>query len=1621
MSSIKKPQYQKLEPIEHIIKRPDMYVGSTKNKTYEEYTAIKDPLNGEFTIKKEMVKYSPAILRIFVEILSNAIDNVERSNKADIKCSKIKVNIDQKTGLTSILNDGAIVPIEMNEEYKCYNHSMIFGQLLSGSSYDDEEERLISGRNGLGGKCTNVFSTYFRVVGVDPINNKILTQEWRNNMRTTSPPVVKDSKLKNGYTEVSWIPDFKQFEIEGYTDDIVNLYTKFVIDASMLVKNVKVYLNDELIPVKNLSSYAKLYVVGGAPPTTPLEEIVDGDCDDGGDDEDKSLTTTKSSKSRVVWGAPLTAITFGSCDVVLTPSNGEFEMISFVNGVYTRLGGVHVDNWSEALFRPLVDKLNKKGKAQITIRDVKQFFRIFVTAIVNRPEFNSQSKDKLESPSVEVEVKTAVISKIMKWSVIDSIKNIIKGKEMVVLKKTERKKKGFVKIEGLDQANLAGTKRSSDCVLIICEGLSAKTYAVCGIDIKVKGVACTGRDFYGIYPIRGKCLNPRNATPTSIAKNREITDIIQAIGLRYDIDYTDDENFKELRYGKIMFLADADCFADDSALLIKKNNIISVMSINNLYKENNDINTIDGDTQLVEHIDVWSDKGWVNIQAIRRKKTTKRMITINTYSGLVRCTEDHKFLLETGEEIKACDIKIGDKLLRSRKIKSIPETNNTTHKELSNIMKDLQCYNSTKYTNKKDIQDCIDKELSYCVLYKQPTETFYNITKDEAWFWGIFFADGTCGVYTFEKDRKKANNRNTLNSQNRWKKWIEYHSNKVTEYTEQFDIAKKNNQNYGGITKKLRISKKRLEKAIENSTRTSKESKSILMRTDYSFSLSNCDYVKIDRSFNILKESYPEYNWTIIETKVKENYQRAYRVVLNGGVKVKNFIECMRHRFYTPDKLKKVPDEILNNTVEIQQAFYDGYYDGDGFRQLKATKNSEGFDILGQVGAQGLCYLVERLGYFSSIKEKIENPNVFTIHVSKRYHRFNPSEVREIYDIDYKDRYVYDIETESGKINAGVGNMIQRQCDGLHIEGLLLNLFHYLFPTLLQRKTPFIVSMKTPIVRVKGKKASSDLLFYDESRFIKYAKTHPNLNMKYYKGLGTTKAEDVPDTFGQKIVNYVKNNSTDTTMDETFNKKHSDKRKTWMADYKPNDDYSLDDFGSNTNMTITDFINNDLIKFSISDCKRSIPSLIDGLKESQRKILYAVKKRNLTYGSKKGLKVAQLGGYVAELTNYHHGEQNLYETITKMAGDYIGSNNIPLLYRDGMFGSRLEFGKDAASARYIYTKMDYLTHLIFPESDDVLLEKVIDDGDEVEPRFYVPIIPMVLVNGVTAAIGTGWSSYIPNYNPIDIVNYVKAWIKGEGIVLENNLKPWYKDFIGTIEVDERKKGEDQPLRFVSNGIITKSSKAKDYEISELPIGTSTNSYKEYLEDLIEQKKIKSMKNYSSQKLVKFVITEIDDGINPSIETLKLSSTINTSNMVLFNEHDQLKNYPKVEDIINEFCRVRLQYYKLRKAYLIKQLEYDIKFLGNKERFVSEIVGKKLNIMNVEESVLIEKLQENDYDDINSDNFAYLLNMNVRVFTVDKITTLRKDIEKKEAELEIMKKTNESDTWLGELDAFVGAM
>jgi DNA topoisomerase-2 len=344
--------------------------------------------------------------------------------------------------------------------------------------------------------------------------------------------------------------------------------------------------------------------------------------------------------------------------------------------------------------------------------------------------------------------------------------------------------------------------------------------------------------------------------------------------------------------------------------------------------------------------------------------------------------------------------------------------------------------------------------------------------------------------------------------------------------------------------------------------------------------------------------------------------------------------------------------------------------------------------------------------------------------------------------------------------------------------------------------------------------------------------------------------------------------------------------------------------------------------------------------------------------------------------------------------------------------------------------MDALTELIFREEDEAILTYVRDDGGNfIEPEFYVPIIPMMLINGCSAGIGTGFSCKVPLYNPLDMIEAIKIYLENDGEVLVSDpddptnivsmfpeFTPWYRGFIGEIE----KNGEN---RFISYGIVEEGKKGT-VEVKELPVSMWTSNFAEFCEDLKSEKKLKSVSNYSSTKKVHFVLTEVDD-FRCDLDSLKLHSYLYTSNMVMFNEKLQIKKYDTVDSILDNFCTVRFEYYEKRKRHQIDALEKEIRYLGNKERFVSEVVSKTISIMNENESDIVEVLTARGYNEDpkkteGEGGYDYLLRMQVRTFTADKIKQLNNDIMSLKEKLDNLKSKSEKKIWLEELEQFQNA-
>lgn len=1101
-------KYKKLEGREHVLTRPGMYIGSIEEDVCSAWV-----FNSETQkIEKHTIKYIAGLYKIFDEILVNAIDHSIRL-RANEECKhqvkNIRVTIDKGTGVFEITNDGEGIEIEKHPEHEVYIPELIFGNLLTSTNYNDGEEKIIGGQNGIGAKACNIFSEYFELETVDSVRKKIYKQRFENNMSLIKQPTI-EKYTKKPYTTIRFKPDYEKFTMSsGLTDDMYELMVKRVYDVCAVTeKDISVYFNDIKLSYKDFESYVNLYI------------------------GDKSSHSRVYEKVNERWEIIASYNDFSG-----------FEHVSFVNGICTLRGGKHVEYISNQISKRLIEMIQKKKKdINIKPQVVKDNLILFVKSTIVNPSFDSQSKETLTTPMTKfgskAELSDKFFEKLYKSGIVEKICEISTITETNNLKKTDGKKRNLIKgIHKLDDANLAGTNKSKDCVLILTEGDSAKTMAI-------SGLSEVGRDRYGVFPLRGKVLNVKDANMKKITENEEISNLKKILGLETNKDYT--ATIDDLRYGKIMIMVDQDQ-------------------------------------------------------------------------------------------------------------------------------------------------------------------------------------------------------------------------------------------------------------------------------------------------------------------------------------------------------------------------------------------------------------------------------------------------------------------------------------DGFHIKGLLFNLFQTLWPSLLKRND-FITSMMTPIIKVR--KSKDTISFYSLTDYENWKAQNNNgkgWDIKYYKGLGTSDNTEAKEYFRSlNVISYEwTKDGSENQLDLAFNKKRADDRKDWLSQY---DRQNIVD-STDRKISYEDFVNRELIHFSNYDIERSIPSICDGLKISQRKILYAGFKKNLF---DKEIKVAQFCGYVMEHTSYHHGDSSLQSAIIGMAQDFVGSNNINLFKPNGQFGTRIQGGKDAGAPRYINTLVDQITQKLFKKNDSAILKYLDDDGFDIEPEFYIPIIPMVLVNGAIG-IGTGFSTNIPCFDPRDIISSLENIIDGkEDDIADMELVPWYRNFSGTMKKMENK--------WYSCGTFAKLSATK-LEVRELPIGYWTEDFKVALEDYYDKNAhFKSYESYYDEKNVHFVLhfttgAAVDElmkieanGHTKFENEFKLVSSKNLSmtNMYLFNERGQITKYESPMHIIKDFYHIRLGYYIKRKEYMLQALLKDLALIENKIRFIRAVVAGEIVVQKHRKNELEQILKDLDFMSDDNGTFDYILRIPIYNLTIDKVEDLEDEYKKASHELEKLSNTTPSDMWKEEL-------
>lgn len=552
--------------------------------------------------------------------------------------------------------------------------------------------------------------------------------------------------------------------------------------------------------------------------------------------------------------------------------------------------------------------------------------------------------------------------------------------------------------------------------------------------------------------------------------------------------------------------------------------------------------------------------------------------------------------------------------------------------------------------------------------------------------------------------------------------------------------------------------------------------------------------------------------------------------------------------------------------------------------------------------------------------------------------------------------------------------MTDADLDGSHIKGLVLNMVHHFWPELI--RLGFVVAMVTPVIKA-GRQ-----WFFTESAFKAAA---PRGAVKYYKGLGTSTSAEAKEYFSsidRLTVRFEQDAATDDSMTLAFAKPMADARKEWLVGHMQNVPVCVP-YGDVSQLSVTDFIRRDMANFSVEDIHRSIPHVADGLKPSQRKVLYACLKRNLTTD----MKVAQLAGYVAEHTAYHHGEASLQGTIIGLAQNFVGSNNVPLLVPSGQFGTRLMGGKDSASPRYIFTRLAEKTRALFCADDDPVLKYTKEDGQTVEPEWYAPVVPTVLVNGAEG-IGTGFSCYVPPYDIKVLVKNIRNALDGKAMV---PMIPYFEGFTGTVT----RKSEHA---WVLAGRAEES--AGVVHVTELPPGRWIQDFKETLDDLVEKGTITKYENHSTE-------TKSNFRVWGPLEALNLCRTVHTSNMYLVGPSGAIKKYNSPEEILVDYLEIRMRVYARRRAHMLKCLGDEIQWLTEKARFIDLVINQRLKVFNVPRAQIDDQFRSFKFAE---DTWSKLLDIRTIQYSREEVQKLVATCQQKTAERDTLAATSVPDLW-----------
>ena len=1613
-------QYQQKTDKQHILENPDTYIGSVE--TVDANLWVLPDVQGRITLKQ--IEYIPGLYKLFDEGIVNARDHVirmiQKISANSVPDHRAVSYIDTTVaddGTITFENDGNGIDVAKHPENDLWIPEMIFGHLRTSTNYTQNEQRIVGGKNGFGFKLVLIWSTYGRIETVDHVRGLKYTQEFHNNLDKMDPPVIKPVKNAKPYTKVTFRPDYVRFGAPGgLSADMLALFRKRVCDIAAVtdqsIKKVKVSLNGVALPVKNFQQYVDLYI-GKARAAAAGAAAGAAGADDGSEDG-----TGMAGSAGPVKRVYEEASDRWEYAVALSPTH-QFEQVSFVNGICTHKGGKHVDYVLGQIIRKLSVYIEKKKKVTVNPNTIKEQLFLFLRCDIVNPAFDSQTKDYMNTPSNKFgstcNISDAFIEKLAKMGVMEAACSLTEIKERgAAARKTDGTKTRTIRgIANFIDANQAGTPQSKDCVLILCEGLSAMS----GV---VSGLSSADRNCYGIYPLKGKLLNVRGENLKRISENKEITDLKKILGLETGRDYTTLEDVHRcLRYGKVMFLTDADAdgshikglcvnlFQSEWASLFRINGFMSFMNTPILRAKKG------GQTQVFYNegeYETWKRQfpggepaGWT-IKYFKGLGTSTA-VEFKEYFANKKVVD---FVYEVGKSDDTIDKVFNKKRADERKTWLEQYDRhaylNTSHPQVKyEDFVDRELIHFSVYDCERSIPNLVDglktslRKILYCAFKRRLTAEVKvaqfsgYVSEHSEYHHGENSLNSA--LVGMAQDFVGSNNINLLEPKGQYGCLAP--DTKVLMWDGSLKEAKDVR-----VDDKL-VGDDGLPRTVLRTTNGVDEMYEITLANGKTFTVNSQHILTVHYTMNhkiLWKESssswYMNYfDGTSIKSKMvrTSEYNTAYSTHFNKSTTSKEDAYQMMLAF----QKNNITKYGANNTFDIKLVDYMNIAKSQQkyISMINNTKNIEWERRVVPV-----------------------DPYIFGVWLGdgdQNGHGFTT--------ID--DEIVKSIALWADTINAEITH---------HANSGRDDCYHY---GIRRKSSGKVISIGDPrnscetcpaCQASKREHPSCDWVFEKSEPCIEY-------------GVSSS---------GQKRTDF-------NPFKEILKKHNLFKNKNILDEYIYNDEETrlnvLAGF-IDTDGTVKQN-NTPAPRYEISQATRQHGHLIDQLNIIAQSLGFAT---SVTYSGKNrenSLKVLNIYGddlhriptriprkkiIVVGKRCVRQMHYTPFKVTPVGKGEFYGwsiDGNERFLLGDFTIthNSRLQGGDDSASERYIFTNLNPLTRMLFPEMDDPVLTYLNEDGTVIEPEYYVPILPMVLVNGISG-IGTGFSSSIPPFHPVALVDYLRRRLAGESAAVMPTFVPYYENFRGTVTAID-----GEPHRFVIKGVYHKVAEDQ-IRITELPVGTWTMPYITFLEGLVDggvdkagkriAPTIKDFVSNSTEKLVDIVVTfprgrlaELETGVAGGVEkVLKLTTTVSTTNMHLFDADCKLKKYETVVDIIEAFSAVRLATYHRRKAYQVAAMEQVLLKLSNKALYIQRVLDGTVDLRRktgeqIEAMLAGQGLVKLGGGAGEVGTYDYLIKMPMVSVSKEQVDKLMKEKADTEAELAALRATPVEQIWLRELAGF----